>query len=56
MDKELKKETAQENNSGAVKLKTINQMRIEHGLKPIKDGYMTIVRDSKDRSGFKWNL
>ncbi|NFF68920.1 hypothetical protein FDF18_02615 [Clostridium sporogenes] len=46
---ELKKETAQENNLRAVNIKTINQMRIEHNLKPIEGGDITIVRDSENK-------
>lgn len=40
------KKTAPKNNSRAVNLKTINQMRSEHGLKPIESGDIRIVCDS----------
>ncbi|EPY2295881.1 hypothetical protein ACXATC_003551 [Clostridium sporogenes] len=46
---ELKKITAQENNSRPVNLKTINQMRSEHNLKPIEGGDITIVHDSENK-------
>ncbi|MHB9950742.1 phage antirepressor Ant [Clostridium botulinum] len=45
----LQKETAQKNNSRAVNLKTINQMRSEHNLKPIEDGDITIICDSENK-------
>ncbi|WP_158087976.1 hypothetical protein [Clostridium botulinum] len=47
--RKLQKETAQKNNSRAVNLKTINQMRSEHNLKPIEDGDITIICDSENK-------
>lgn len=45
--RKLKEGTAQENNSRAVKSKTINQMRSECGLNEIEDGDITLVHSIK---------